>query len=348
MNLVSILIPNYNKASYLRECLDSVVAQTYSNWECIIVDDHSTDESWKILQLYGQKDKRFRIYQRPLELKKGGNNCRIYALKIAKGEFCIYLDSDDILADFCLFQRVEHICQYKDLDFFAFSTALFEKEVLDAQFYWNFPRDNESLVSKFLRMDVLWQTSGCIYRKDFINRLNGLSPNRKFWQDYELHLKALLTSNSYKINFTLKPDVYIRNGDSNSLSRSTPFTGDLKILEGRIQFLEEIYDYSKRVGKILTQSEKFSLFSFQYYLIIQLWIKHGEFNVFKDKWICYSKRYGLSQLYVAFGFFQAALFKLNNRFKIKTKNPSRVFKSFPDYYILNKVQIGKYPLLSNG
>lgn len=341
------MIPNYNKAPYLQECLDSVLAQTYPNWECIVVDDHSTDDSWEILEQFSKKDPKIRIYKRPEELPKGGNVCRNYSLIKSEGEYCVFLDSDDVLAEYCLQKRIGQIQINKDLDFLAFSTALFEKEIYDAKYYWNFPAGNESTLSRFLRMDVLWQTSGCIYKKEFLKNLNALTPNRKFWQDYELHLKALLISNSYKINFTLKPDVYIRIGDSNSLSRSTPFTGDLKILIERINFLEEIYDFAQKAGNKLTESESFSLFSFQYYLIMQLWIKHGEFNLFKKKWISYSNRYGLSQLIVALGFIQAALFKLNNRVKIKTKNISSVFKSFPDYYILNKVQIGKHPLSSN-
>ena len=76
MPLVSILIPNYNKAPYLRETLDSVLSQTYTHWECIIVDDHSTDNSWEILEEYVAKDSRFKLYKRPVDRKQGGNAAR--------------------------------------------------------------------------------------------------------------------------------------------------------------------------------------------------------------------------------------------------------------------------------
>jgi glycosyltransferase involved in cell wall biosynthesis len=94
--LVSVLIPNYNKASYLRYTLDSVLNQTYANWECIIVDDHSTDGSWDILEDYSIRDTRFKISKRPADRKSGGNAARNYALEMARGEFVAYLDSDDI------------------------------------------------------------------------------------------------------------------------------------------------------------------------------------------------------------------------------------------------------------
>lgn len=95
--LVSILIPNYNKAPYLRETLDSVLAQTYPHWECIIVDDHSTDDSWEILEEYAQKDFRFKIFKRPEKLKKGGSICRNVAFEYSSGQFIQWLDSDDVL-----------------------------------------------------------------------------------------------------------------------------------------------------------------------------------------------------------------------------------------------------------
>ncbi|SNS23693.1 Glycosyltransferase involved in cell wall bisynthesis [Belliella buryatensis] len=95
--LVSILIPNYNKAPYLRETLDSVLNQTYTNWECIIVDDHSTDNSWEILESYAQKDARIKIFKRPDDRIKGGSVARNYAFELSKGEFIQWLDSDDVI-----------------------------------------------------------------------------------------------------------------------------------------------------------------------------------------------------------------------------------------------------------
>lgn len=95
--LVSILIPNYNKAPYLRETLDSIIVQTYTNWECIIVDDHSTDNSWEILEDYALKDSRFKIFKIPNHLPNGGNAARNYGFKMSKGEFVNWFDSDDYM-----------------------------------------------------------------------------------------------------------------------------------------------------------------------------------------------------------------------------------------------------------
>ncbi|WBL41311.1 glycosyltransferase family 2 protein [Algoriphagus halophytocola] len=95
--LVSILIPNYNKAPYLRETLDSVLNQTYTHWECIIVDDHSTDGSWEILEEYVAKDSRFQLYKRPNNREAGGNPARNFAFEKSNGKYIQWLDSDDLI-----------------------------------------------------------------------------------------------------------------------------------------------------------------------------------------------------------------------------------------------------------
>ena len=101
MNLpkVSIIIPTYNRAHLIGETLDSVLAQTYQNWECIIVDDGSSDHTDEIVGDYVKKDSRFKYYHRPDEHLPGGNGARNYGFKISQGEYVNWLDSDDLLDD---------------------------------------------------------------------------------------------------------------------------------------------------------------------------------------------------------------------------------------------------------
>jgi glycosyltransferase involved in cell wall biosynthesis len=95
--LVSIIIPTYNRAHIIRETLDSILAQTYKNWECIIVDDGSIDNTDEILKEYHASDNRFQFYKRPNEYNAGANGARNYGFKISKGEFVGWFDSDDIM-----------------------------------------------------------------------------------------------------------------------------------------------------------------------------------------------------------------------------------------------------------
>ncbi len=95
--LISIIIPTYNRAQIIGETLDSIIAQNYTNWECIVVDDGSTDNTQEILQNYIAKDTRFQYHQRPKDKLKGPNSCRNYGFKLSKGEFINFFDSDDFL-----------------------------------------------------------------------------------------------------------------------------------------------------------------------------------------------------------------------------------------------------------
>lgn len=95
MPKISIIIPVYNVEQYLRECLDSVRAQTFTDWESICVDDGSTDNSPSILDEYAAKDKRFRIIRRE---HSNAGACRNAGIDRARGEFLSFLDSDDVFS----------------------------------------------------------------------------------------------------------------------------------------------------------------------------------------------------------------------------------------------------------
>jgi glycosyltransferase involved in cell wall biosynthesis len=95
--LVSIIIPTYNRAHLIGETLDSVVAQTYENWECIIVDDGSSDNTDEVIEEYTKKDTRFKYYHRPEEHLPGGNGARNYGFKMSQGEYVQWFDSDDLM-----------------------------------------------------------------------------------------------------------------------------------------------------------------------------------------------------------------------------------------------------------
>ena len=90
--LVSIIMPNYNGAKYVRETLESVIAQTYTNWELLFVDDCSSDNSLEIVE--GYNEPRFKILKNPTN--QGAAASRNYALREAKGKWIAFLDADDL------------------------------------------------------------------------------------------------------------------------------------------------------------------------------------------------------------------------------------------------------------
>ena len=92
---LSILIPVYNTGDYLRPCLDSILAQTLADWELILIDDGSTDESGTICDEYAAKDERIRVVHKKNE---GVSVARNLGLTLAQGEYVGFVDSDDCIA----------------------------------------------------------------------------------------------------------------------------------------------------------------------------------------------------------------------------------------------------------
>lgn len=92
---ISIIVPVYNTEKYLRRCLDSIVAQTFKDYECIIVDDGSTDDSAAICDEYEKKDSRFKVLHKKNE---GVSTARNVGIEYAEGEFITFVDSDDYLS----------------------------------------------------------------------------------------------------------------------------------------------------------------------------------------------------------------------------------------------------------
>lgn len=96
--LVSIIIPTYNRAYLIRETLQSIIAQTYSHWECIIVDDGSTDNTKEIIDNYLNNDERFCYFKRPEKYPKGAGSCRNYGFEKSKGKYIQWIDDDDMIS----------------------------------------------------------------------------------------------------------------------------------------------------------------------------------------------------------------------------------------------------------
>ncbi|MPW26979.1 glycosyltransferase [Alkalibaculum sp. M08DMB] len=93
-NLVSVIMPTYNCANFIGETLDSVINQTYKNWEVIIIDDCSTDNTVEIVKKYMLNDKRIKYYK--LDKNSGAAVARNKALDFSEGKYMAFLDSDDI------------------------------------------------------------------------------------------------------------------------------------------------------------------------------------------------------------------------------------------------------------
>lgn len=101
--MFSVLVPAYNVSNYLTECLDSVLNQTYDNWEVIVIDDGSSDDTSKICDSFAEKDERFRVFH---QKNQGISVTRNRLIRYSRGSYFIFLDSDDFWLDKNMLQIV--------------------------------------------------------------------------------------------------------------------------------------------------------------------------------------------------------------------------------------------------
>lgn len=211
--LVSIVIPTYNRAHLISETLDSIRAQTYSSWECIVVDDGSTDGTDIIVQKYIKLDPRFKYHKRPKNRKKGGNAVRNYGFEISKGEFVSFLDSDDRFYPEKLSIQVKAIENY-NTDYHICQCMMYDidnnKEVgLRAEKVFS-----ENILENYILFKTFWLNGGPLFKKSFlIKEKIKFNENLYQSQDYDFHLKVLRASVNYV--YTETPLVKISVHDNN-------------------------------------------------------------------------------------------------------------------------------------
>lgn len=127
--LVSVIIPVYNTEKYLNECVDSVLYQTYQNFEIFLIDDGSTDKSADICDDYALKDERIKTIHKS---NGGQSSARNVALNIAKGKYIYFLDSDDYIANTLLELLVKTAeNNYADFVFFEAQSFMDSENTLD-------------------------------------------------------------------------------------------------------------------------------------------------------------------------------------------------------------------------
>ncbi|OVE82304.1 hypothetical protein BVY04_01290 [bacterium M21] len=219
--MISIIIPTYNRRELLFAAINSVCQQTYSNWECLIVDDGSDEAIIESIQAHIANDSRCSLFERDRE-PKGGSVCRNIGLQHAKGDWIIFLDSDDLLAATCLELRIAAVSgQPRDFGVFkmkSFSTSIHD----DGRIINSYPEDaSDNYLRMFLRHDMPWQTTCPTWRRSFLMGLGGFDETFPRLQDVELHTRALLKSSDYVIFEDVEPDCFRR--DPNSVGRSPLF-----------------------------------------------------------------------------------------------------------------------------
>ena len=186
--LVSIIIPTYNRAHLIGETLDSILAQTYPNWECIVVDDGSTDATAEVMREFVKKDNRFQYHQRPINKIKGPNSCRNYGFELSNGEYIKWFDSDDVMLPYLLEKQVLSFAKNVELSVCKLSYFDFERKVpIKENIIFS-----KNLIEDYLIGNVTFYISGPLWKRIFLEKQKQLlDESLTNLDDWDFNLRML-------------------------------------------------------------------------------------------------------------------------------------------------------------
>lgn len=270
---VSIVIPVYNASKYLKECLDSVIKQTYEDIEIILVDDGSVDNSGKICDEYGDLDKRVVV----LHGKNSGvSTARNNGIKSSTGDYVTFIDSDDIIHKDYIKKLVNNlngdslsVCQienfYNEVNFSNNDDNSIE---LDKNHFIELCRMNllNTPCCKLFNLDILREN------KIFFDTKLSLGEDLLFNLDYLKHIDKIIVANQKLY--------YYRRSDNDTLSTSY----NSKMFDIQLLLFDK---YTGFFDKISMNKEMMILFDSYRFSVITTVIE----NEFKNKDISFTKRY---------------------------------------------------------
>jgi glycosyltransferase involved in cell wall biosynthesis len=187
--LVSIIIPVFNRAVMTLETLKSIQNQSYSHFECILVDDGSTDNSIAVISDFIKQDERFKLFSRPECLLKGANSCRNYGFEISKGEFVNWFDSDDIMHPNFIAAKM---AVFDDCDVVISKHCYFSDTIQNILSYENRTHSSDNLFEDFVILKISWYTPDPLWRKAFLTGKQLFREELKKGQDRDLHIRLLM------------------------------------------------------------------------------------------------------------------------------------------------------------
>ncbi len=233
-NLVSIITPAYNAAEYIAETIESVLAQTYQNWEMLVVNDCSKDNTAEIVQSYAVKDKRIKLIN--MKQNSGAAVARNTAIQNAKGRYIAFLDSDDIWKK----EKLQKQLNFMQQNSYAFTYTGYEhfKETKENI-------QNEVKVSQSLnyKQALKGNKIGCLTVMVDKTQIQNIHFIMQKHEDYILWLNILKQGiTAYGLNESL---ALYRTGNSKSVSsnklQSALWTWNVYRVNQKLSILRSIY-----------------------------------------------------------------------------------------------------------
>lgn len=247
---LSIIIPIYNREILIREMLDSILSQTSDNWECIIIDDGSTDGTEDVVKSYSDSDKRFRYHKRPDSHKQGGNGARNYGLSISNGDFINFADSDDVLHHDFVKEKLNAI-QRSRSDVVISKSILTTMDINEVIKQEDRTLMSENILDDFIALRISWYVVDPVWRKIFLKGKKIFDEDLLKGQDRDFHIRMLMENPKIEI---LDKYLYYYRNNPNSISANISEAVGLSMLKIGLQRNKSIIKFG------ISNETKFFLF----------------------------------------------------------------------------------------
>ncbi len=305
---ISIIVPVYNVEQYLKRCIDSILNQTFKNFELILVDDGSPDHCGAICDEYAQSDSRIRVIHKS---NSGLSDARNAALKIAKGEFVTFVDSDDLIAPNCLQLLLEAALKNDSDIVISTKFKVFDNESTceNANIKKSFVVGCQKALEAVFCQNTRWEAWGTLYKLCLFE--NKKFPKGKLYEDIATIPKIILSSK--KVTF-IDACVYYYFKRIGSIMDSSKTIVKMDLLEICIDLLsimnKEILDkqclYNINAGILMELCSRVDLAEKNYILNKQFILQSRKYLRRVCKYVLFSNQYKLKRktyyLIISFGF----------------------------------------------
>ncbi len=229
--LVSVLIPSYNRARFLKRAIDSVLLQTYASWELLIIDDASSDSTKELCEDLCKSDGRIK-YFKPWDSKKGVSASRNYGIGVSKGGLIAFLDSDDewlpqkLQKQLELYEREQYVLCHSD--------EIWIRNGLRVNQMKKHKKSGGDVYLNCLPLCCI-SPSASIVRASIFDDLGLFDESYPVCEDYDLWLRLCAR---YEVAFIEEPLIIKYGGHSDQLSRST-WGNDVYRVKSLVKILQD-------------------------------------------------------------------------------------------------------------
>ena len=245
-SLISVIIPAFNYAHYLPQSIGSIISQTYTNWECIIVDDGSTDSTATVMKELQSHDNRIKYVQ---QKNAGPTVARNYGVKLAKGSYIQFLDADDLLENLKFEKQLVVFANNAGADIVYGSAKYFENDKPNDLFFdidlkatktWmpNISGSGELLIESLLKSNMMVISSPLI-KKELFDKYGAMDETLFFNEDWELWLNFAVNGANFLYHEEDKTSVLVRVHSSYSKDNFKMFVFGLRVCQKYLAILPQ-------------------------------------------------------------------------------------------------------------